>query len=416
MLNPKTNQRELAYVVKIDEIRPIEGRDRVECAVVGGWTVMVRKDQFKAGDLAIYFEIDSKVPEKEPYEFLASKHYKIKTQKYKTPSGHFWSQGLIMAAKDFGWEFINKGEKSYILTVDNSKANTKDMFYEGDFLTEKLGVTYADFADNKRKANSADKYKLMCQRHPKVFRNPFVKWLYRKNWGKKLLFIFFGKGAKKKVFPEWVVKTDEERIQNLVPRIPEFVKEAWIATEKVDGTSTTFTMLQKDKKLIVCSRNVVMNQPGKEKTCYYAETDGNVYVEMAEKYNMNFVLKDILKSNPDLKFVTVQGETYGGSIQKRNYSIDGHDLAVFNVIYGYKNGKVERLNPWEGQRVMETYHVPYVPIIGGVTLPESCEEILEMAGGESKIDGGMREGLVFRSIDGSRSFKAVDNNFLDKFH
>lgn len=40
MLN-KDNARELAYVVKIDDIRPIAGKDRVECAVVGGWTIMV---------------------------------------------------------------------------------------------------------------------------------------------------------------------------------------------------------------------------------------------------------------------------------------------------------------------------------------------------------------------------------------
>ena len=93
MLN-KQGTRELAYVVKIDSIEPIPGRDRVECAKVGGWTIMVRKDQFKPGDLGIYFEIDSKVPAKEPFMFLEGKHFKIKTQKYKTPNGQFWSQGL----------------------------------------------------------------------------------------------------------------------------------------------------------------------------------------------------------------------------------------------------------------------------------------------------------------------------------
>ena len=35
MLN-KDNERELAYVVKINEIKPIEGADRVEIAVVNG--------------------------------------------------------------------------------------------------------------------------------------------------------------------------------------------------------------------------------------------------------------------------------------------------------------------------------------------------------------------------------------------
>lgn len=35
MINPKTKQRELCFVARVDEIRPIPGRDRVECAVVG---------------------------------------------------------------------------------------------------------------------------------------------------------------------------------------------------------------------------------------------------------------------------------------------------------------------------------------------------------------------------------------------
>ena len=53
-----------------------------------------------------------------------------------------------------------------------------------------------------------------------------------------------------------------------------------------------------------------------------------------------------------------------------------------------------------------------------VCLPEDCccEEILNVCGGEAAIYGGMREGLVFRSIDGVNSFKAVDNNFLVKYH
>ena len=113
MLNKK-GQRELAYVVRIDEICAIEGADRVEVAKVGGWRIMVRKGQFLPGDLAVYFEIDSKVPEKEPFLFLESKHYKVKTQKYF--KGTVISQGLLMAAEDFGWE--------------------KESLKLGDFLTE----------------------------------------------------------------------------------------------------------------------------------------------------------------------------------------------------------------------------------------------------------------------------------------
>ena len=59
-----------------------------------------------------------------------------------------------------------------------------------------------------------------------------------------------------------------------------------------------------------------------------------------------------------------------------------------------------------------------VPLVDpSYELPETVEELLEYAGSElSRIDKGMREGVVFRSEDGVHSFKAVDNNFLLKYH
>jgi hypothetical protein len=58
----------------------------------------------------------------------------------------------------------------------------------------------------------------------------------------------------------------------------------------------------------------------------------------------------------------------------------------------------------------------HVPILGEVFLPETCDDLLAGAGGESQIDGGMREGIVLRTLDGAYSFKAVDNEFLLKYH
>ena len=81
MLNEQ-GVRELCYVVKIDAIEPIIGSDNCEATIVGGWKIMTRKNTFQPGDKAVYFEIDSKVPETETFAFLASKHYKVKTQKY----------------------------------------------------------------------------------------------------------------------------------------------------------------------------------------------------------------------------------------------------------------------------------------------------------------------------------------------
>ena len=52
----------------------------------------------------------------------------------------------------------------------------------------------------------------------------------------------------------------------------------------------------------------------------------------------------------------------------------------------------------------------------GFVLPDTVDELLDIATGESVLDGGMREGLVFRSQDGVKSFKVVSNEFLLKFH
>ena len=409
MLNEK-GQRELVYVVRIDEIKPIEGKDRVECAVVGGWTVMVRKGQFKPGDLGIYFEIDSKVPEKEPFMFLEGKHFKIKTQKYKTPSGYFWSQGLLMSAEDFGWKLHN----DTIFMGDG----LDDYVIEKDFLTEKLGVTYADADDNKRKAKSADKYKLMAQRRPDIFKKKWAQWMMRRNWGKKVMFFFFGKKKdKKSQWPSWVKKTDEERVQNMPWILQD--KSEWFATEKIDGTSTTFTMkgYGRKREFYTCSRNVVFDKP--DKNCYY---ETNVYTEMCEKYNMENVLNCLMTffenaNHRNVEFVTIQGETYGEGIQKRDYGLKGHDFMAFNLIVGFKDGEVKRFNPSVMTIILTDYGIPCVPIVNEYfILPDTVDELLAIATDKSAIDGGMREGLVFRSSDGVRSFKAVSNEFLMKYH
>ena len=401
MLN-KDGQRELVYTVTVDGIQPIPGKDRVECAVVGGWTIMVRKDQFKPGDRAIYFEIDSKVPEKEPFMFLEGKHFKIKTQGYRNPDGSkFYSQGLLMGIEDFN------GELDWIYDKDST---------DTIFLTKELGVIYYDPEDDKRKRNKINpdaKYQRMMNRHPKLAKSKFGRWCMKRKLAKKLLYLILG-GDKKngaKSFPSHIVKTDEERVQNCFSHVHS-IDTKWISTEKRDGTSTTMSLKGHGKKqeYFVCSRNVVMTNR-KDGSWY----DVNVYTEMADKYKIREVLEDLLTD--EYEFVTIQGETFGEGIQKRDYGLKEHKFEVFNVIFGYKDGTTKRLNPIEMKELMDKYNVPTVPIIEtNIILPDTCEDVLAMAGGEAAIYGGMREGLVFRSLDGVHSFKAVDNEFLLKYH
>ena len=410
MLN-KDGQRELAYVVRVTDVLDIEGVNN-QVAIVNGWQVFVKRDEFKPGDLAVYFEIDSKVPELECFEFLRKYHFRVKTQKFV--KGKVLSQGLVIKPADLDLENVQ----------------------EGDFLTKQLGVTYYEPEDNTRKASNEELIKLKVEKkiarwvkkHPFLAKFGFIvklktKWIEKK--------IRKEQKKKKTDWPAWVVKTDEERIQNL-PHIFNDLEKVWYVTEKIDGTSTTFTMKQdkpKKRELIVCSRNVVFNAPEKEDRNYYKDTDGNVYLEMAAKYKMEEVLSHMLDKAPNWEWVTIQGETYGGSIQKRDYGRT-HKFAIFNIIFKENGRAPQRLNPVDmcsevvrinrdlgrvyGEDVLE--HVPYLEAIQLKDYP-SCDALLAYAGSEvSMIDGGMREGVVFRSEDGVNSFKAVDNEFLLKYH
>lgn len=424
MLNSH-NVRELAYLVKVDSISNIPDYDRIELAHIGGWTCVVGKDEMKAGDIAVYFEIDSQLPDVMPFsdmEFLRSKHFKIKSQ--RMCKGAVISQGLLMHVSSFGWEqvgdtVINTAKAGVVYRLDDDTR----------FVTQELGVTYAVAEDNFRKGpgrNKEAKYTFMCARHKNLAKQGWWRWLMKRDWGKKLLFVFFGKkNDKPSDWPYWVVKTDEERIQNMPWILKEDPMPQWYVTEKIDGTSTTFTMRQakpKKRKMLVCSRNVVYDKPEKNDMNFYKDTEGNVYLEMAEKYNVEKALNFILDLTPELEYITIQGETYGGNIQKRNYGPE-HRLAIFNVIYKKKDADPVRLNPEEMIAYINGINkdcdlnlecVPFLDVVNN--LPAECDDMIACAHGESKIDGGMREGLVFRSVDGVRSFKAVDNEYLLKYH
>lgn len=387
-------KRALAYTAKCGAIYPIEGADNIELMAVNGWNVIVKKGEFKEGDFCVYFEIDSKLPMTDWSLFMAPKHYKVKTMKLNKFG--VISQGLALPLHAFD---------IYIPQEENID------------LTEELGVTYSVEEDNKRKAENS-KYDKMRQRHLELFKkNKLIKWLFKREWGRKLLFIFFGKKKDNRGWPAWVSKTDEERCQNL-PHLFLDNETEWIITEKIDGTSTTFTMkkmLFGKRDYYVCSRNVCFDTPEKEDRCYY---ESNVYTEMAKKYNIKEILEEMLNDHDDVEYITIQGETYGAGVQKRDYSIEGHDFMAFNLIFGYKNGEVERLNPIMMTKVLSNYDIPCVPIVNECyTLPTSCQELLDYAASEtSKLDGGMREGIVLRTKDGKQSFKAVSNDFLIKYH
>lgn len=86
-------KRSLAHIEKIVDIKPISGADQIEMCQVLGWEcVIAKKDNFKVGDLVVYIEVDSIVPEKPEFEFLRDRKFRVKTIKLRKQI----SQGLVL--------------------------------------------------------------------------------------------------------------------------------------------------------------------------------------------------------------------------------------------------------------------------------------------------------------------------------
>jgi hypothetical protein len=383
-------RRALAYVVTIDEIKPIEGYDRVEYARTNGWWVIIGKnDNLQVGDKCVYFEVDSKVnAEDERFAFLEKRNYKIKTQKMCKVI----SQGLLMPLSVFP-------------EISDADVNTD--------VTETLKVTYAVEEDNARKGkvDPDAKYKSMAARHQKIFKQKWARWLMRRSWGKKLMFMFFGKKKDKpRTFPThfpFVHKTDEERCEN-IPWVLGYERPL-IVTEKLDGTSSTYILERKKQhkyEFYVLSRNV--RQADEKQECYH---DHNIYWDMAFKYDIERHLKEYLENNPDCPYVCIQGESVG-SVQGNPLKLPEDDLYCFNFI----DGRTGRTDSLTGKNIVEQWEMKWVPILDEhYMVPNDMEEFKQFATAKSVVNPNvLREGIVLRDPTNDFSFKNVSREYLLK--
>ena len=390
MLN-KEGSRALAYTARCGKIEKIEGADNIELMSVLGWKVIVKIGEFHEGDMCVYFEIDSKLPEKEWSEFMAPKKYKVKTMKL----GKFnvISQGLALPVSVFD------------VTIPSE---------EGADVTSLLGVTYSVEEDNARKGKGDPdaKYKSMAARHQKIFKKNWARWLMRRAWGKKLMFVFFGKKKDKPLaFPThfpFVHKTDEERCENLVNVVLGYERPL-IVTEKLDGTSSTYILERLGKKkfeFYVLSRNVRQKTP--DQKCWHEK---NIYWEMAFKYNIEQNLKDYLMANPELKYVCIQGESVG-SVQGNPLKLKEDDFYAFNFI----RSDVGRVDSITGKNIVSTWNIKWVPILDtNYMMPTDMEEFKKFATAKSAISPNiLREGVVLRDPTNDFSFKNVSREYLLK--
>jgi RNA ligase (TIGR02306 family) len=352
--------RKLASIKIIDGIQPIEGADMIELAVVGGWKVVVAKDVgHKVGDHVVYCEIDSFLPIKPEFEFLRKSSFKKMGDeegfRLKTIKlrGQV-SQGLILPMSvfgDFGWTA-----------------------YEGLDVTEMLGI--------------------------QKYEPPIPAELA---------------GKVKGLFPSFIRKTDEERVQNLTRDYEEWKLQSvhqFYVTEKLDGSSATYFI--KDDNFGVCSRNLELADPGEFVPGTVIGNDGverpkqeNTFWKVAREMQIKEKLQSLGRN------ICIQGELIGEGIQKNPYKLKGHTVRFYNA---FDIDKQERLPLNEFVEIMKSFGYQTVPILyENFQLPETVAELLTQAEGKSVLHKDTeREGLVIRSIDTRISFKAISNKFLLK--
>lgn len=372
--------RALAHIEKIEWIKPIEGADRIVLVGVLGWQCVARVGEFKVGDLCVYHEIDSKVDVTRPcYAFMEKRNGKVKTIKLKG----VLSQGLALPLDKMGISGLKVGSD----------------------VTKILGITKIETQEERRlKTEAEDPRKARVkQKYGKFLKSKLGKFMMRHGFTRELVLrILGGKKKNRKAWPEFITKTDEERVENH----PEYLenKEPLIVTEKLDGTSSTYFVQKKHKKYEfgVCSRNV--RQFDEKQECYH---DHNIYWDMAFKYNIEKVLKTIaIKYNATT--VVLQGESVG-SVQGNPLKLPEDRFYGFNLIV---DGK--RLGSLEAKDLVTEFGIDWVPILDtSFVCPDIMEEMKKLADGRSAVNPDvLREGLVLRSVDGRFSFKNVSNKYL----
>jgi hypothetical protein len=410
----QTNKRKLVTIRTINDLNPIEGADAIEVATVDGWKIVVKKGEFEIGHKAVYFEIDSFLPDGNPaWQFLVDKSARIfegvKGHKLRTIKlrGQI-SQGLVLKLDQVP------------AVIDHIFALPEDTDLRQLDLSEMLGV---------------------------------VKW--------EASLPACLQGQAQGLFPSFIRKTDQERCQNLAaeifgyedrlvpfdvtPLLPEALAALqdqgilewvgdglggkWMKTlrakadpearyevsMKLDGSSMTVFARQNGPELDsgVCSRNLQLK--------VNEENADNAFVKMAVDTGLLRALQELTAEGKGN--LAVQGELMGPNIQGNRENLKAPKFFIFDV-QALDTGDFLTANERAGLMIalgakgVDMQIVQHVPVLHqDVTLQElgltSVEDLLAFAEGPSLVHA-IREGLVFKRMDGKFSFKSISNQFLAK--
>ena len=425
----------LAYIVKIKEIREIPGADRIELASVMDYTVVVKKGEYQPGDLGLYVEVDSLLPDGLSPE-LKAKYEGIKDGTMLTGA----TEEAIAAAKQAIQE---QSKYPYFEFLRDKKFKIKSMklskfgvVSQGIlFKPEDLGITDAKLGkDYTTQFNITE---LVQDDEEAGVNTQKMGWLARKlmrytwyrNWRKR-------HNISETWDPTFPSKSDEENVQKIYSKMYEkYADKEWVATEKLEGQNITIysekiepswfsrVILRKkeNKRIGVCSRTRELNKNGTGKSFW----DTVLRLKLDEK----------IAKIPGEWFC--RGEHVGPGIQKNIYKLPRTEIYFFDFYRkeyyidiqdrNKKKFKWVKLDFEDSKLFAEQWGLPFVPILdehyklpaGGVNdkgVTVSGADVMLQQSDKNTVFGNdlkhKREGFVLRLRDDYNvSFKVKNPNY-----
>ena len=363
------NLNSVCYVGVIGEIRPIEGADNIELAMVGGWQAITKKGEYEVGNKVVVATTDAVIPV-DLSDLMGVTGYLRKGQRVRTVKlRKVYSECLIM-----GKNTIPALRKYPTLT-------------EGEDLMELLGITKYEppvkmvemsVGGRKIKYHQNPNFHVYhkfpnLKNAPEMFNEEDVVTITRKLHGTNAR---YGIVRKKKL--------------SLLDRVRKFFGNKWIEFEYVYG-----------------SHNV---EKGSDSQGFY---DTDVWSTVDDKYDIRKSLwrhvKDTYHPEQLTSGVVIYGEIYGVGIQK-NYDYGMNDIrfAGFDVeVDGVYESYVEEITHFS------CLELPKVQLLydGLWSKEEQDKHVFNNFILGTKVP---HEGIVVKSVDGNRHkvSKVINPDYL----
>ena len=398
--------RKLTTVRIIDSIDPIEGADAIEVATLGGWKTVVVKNAFAKGESAIYIEADAWVPNavapylskgKEPRSFRDVPGERLRTVKLR---GQL-SQGLLLKLAEFPqvtaeWEKRKSEGVADISEVDFSEALGVQL-WEAAIPAEIAGQVEGSFPDKVMPRTDQER----CQNLVREIFATEDQWV-------RVAALTLDDPCVAPMIEKGIARIVDGQVERLLTAVAS-VHDEYEVSMKLDGTS--FTGFCVDGRTGVCSRNweLKINEANA----------GNTLVRLFIDSGLQSALINFHKVTG--RSLAVQAELMGPAIQDNREHLTEPLLFVFDIFdidAQHYVGAVERddllamLFDFGVNRKL----LKHVPILHArTTLADigikDVADLLNFAEGTSLVNP-VREGLVFKRLDGKFSFKAISNAYL----